>query len=42
MFWSGVVWTKDGVVIAGLACGREILTWVEDGMFGSVGSKRLD
>lgn len=42
MAWSGVVWTKDGVVVAGLACGREISTWVEAGMFGSVGSYGVD
>ena len=36
--WNGVVWTNGGVVVAGLACGMEIPTWVEDGMFGSVGS----
>ena len=35
---NGVVWTSGGVVVAGLACGMEISTWVEDGMFGSVGS----
>ncbi len=39
--WDGVVWTKDGVVVARLACGIEISTWVEDGMFGSVGSYGL-
>ena len=42
MAWSGVLWTKDGVVVAGLACGREISTWVEAGMFGSVGSYGVD
>ena len=36
--WDGVVWTNGGVVVAGVACGMEISTWVEDGMFGSVGS----
>ena len=36
--WNGVVWTNGGVVVAGLACGMEISTWVEDSMFGSVGS----
>ena len=42
MAWGGVVWTKDGVVVAGLACGREISTWVEAGMLGSVGSYGVD
>jgi hypothetical protein len=36
--WNGVVWTNGGVVVAGLVCGMETSTWVEDGMFGSVGS----
>ena len=36
--WNGVVWTNGGVVVAELACGMEVSTWVEDGMFGSVGS----
>ena len=27
--------------MAGLACGMEISTWVDDGMFGSVGSYGL-
>ena len=39
--WNGVVWTNGGVLVVGLACGMEISTWVEDGMFGSVGSKGL-
>ena len=36
--WNRAVWTNGGVVVVGLACGMEISTWVEDGMFGSVGS----
>ena len=36
--WNRAVWTNGGVVVARLACGMEISTWVEDGMFGSVGS----
>ena len=40
--WNEVVWTKGGVVVTGLACGMEVSTWVEDGMFGSVGSYGVD
>ena len=29
-------------MVAGLACGMEISTWVEDGMLGSVGSYGVD
>ena len=36
--WNGVVWTNGGVGVVGLACRMKISTWVEDDMFGSVGS----
>ena len=39
--WDEVVWTNGGEVVTGLVCGMEISTWVEAGMFGSVGSYGL-